>query len=57
MKLDVNSGTYEKVLMSHMAGVTRRIYSTGFIIGKYIFAIGGLSINGECLADILQMDI
>jgi len=42
--------------MSHMAGVTRRIYSTGFIIGKYVFAIGGLSVAGECLNDILQLD-
>ena len=57
MRLDIQTGSYEKVLMSHMAGVTRRIYSTGFMIGKYIFAIGGLSINGECLSDVLQMDI
>lgn len=56
MRLDLNSGSYEKIAMSHMAGVTRRIYSPGFIIGKYIFAIGGLGINGECLADILQLD-
>ena len=56
MRLDLNSGCYEKVMMSHMAGVQRRIYPTGFIIGKYVYAIGGLSINGECLADILQMD-
>ena len=56
MRLDLTSGYYEKVMMSHMAGVSRRIYPTGFIIGKYVYAIGGLSINGECLADILQMD-
>lgn len=39
-----------------MAGVARRIYATGFIISQFCFAIGGLSINGECLDDILQLD-
>ena len=56
MRLCLNTGKYEKVLMSHMAGVSRRIYSTGFIMSQYCFAIGGLSIEGECLNDILQMD-
>ena len=57
MRLDLNTGLYEKMIMSHMTGVSRRIYATGFIIGKYIFAIGGLSMNGNCLNDILQLDI
>lgn len=56
MCLDLGSGKYDKVMMSHMASVARRIYSTGFIIGQYFYAIGGLSINGACLDDILQMD-
>ena len=43
-------------MMSHMAQVSRRVYSTGFMISQYFFAIGGLSINGECLDDILMMD-
>ena len=57
MRLDLNSGLYEKMIMQNMTGVSRRIYSTGFIIGKYIFVIGGLSINGNCLNDILQLDV
>ena len=57
MRLDLNTGIYDKVVMSQMSIVTRRIYSTGFIMGRYIFAIAGLSINGECLNDILQLDI
>jgi hypothetical protein len=56
MKLCLHTGKYEKMMMSHMAGVARRIYSTGFIISQFCFAIGGLSINGECLADVLQLD-
>ena len=40
-------------MMQYMAGVPRRIYSTGFIISQYFFAIGGLSVEGNCLDDIL----
>ena len=43
--------------MSHMAGVARRIYPTGFMISQFFFAIGGLSIDGKCLNDILMMDV
>ena len=50
------TGKYEKVMMSHMASVARRIYSTGFMISQYFFAIGGLSVDGDCLNDILQLD-
>ena len=39
-----------------MAAVSRRIYTTSFMISQYFFSIGGLSINGECLNDILMLD-
>ena len=39
-----------------LAGVSRRIYSTGFILSKYIFLVGGLDVDGKCLREILMLD-
>ena len=47
---------YERVLVSRLAGVTRRIYTTGFIVSHYFFAIGGIDVNGQCLSEILRID-
>ena len=55
-KLCLHTGKHEKNLMSNMIGVARRIYSTGFIISQYFFAIGGISLEGKCLAEILMMN-
>ena len=55
-KLCLSTGKYDRVMISHMAQVARRIYTTSFMISQYFFAIGGLSINGECLDDILMLD-
>ena len=53
MRLDLRSGGYERVIIPQQAAVKSRIYSTGFMIGHYLFAIGGLGMNGECLDDII----
>ena len=57
VRLDLGTGIYDKVPMSGMGSIKRRIYSTGFIIGKYIFTIGGQSYDGKCLDEILQLDL
>lgn len=43
-------------MMSQMAGLSRRIYSTSFIISQFFFAIGGINVEGKCLAEIVVMD-
>ena len=32
MKLDLGTGKYEKLMMSHMAGIARRVYTTSLMI-------------------------
>ena len=56
MKLDLTTGKYEKMMMSHMAGVARRLYSCGFVISQFCFVIGGLSVDGNVLDDVLMLD-
>lgn len=42
--------------MSHMAGLSRRIYCASFIISQFFFAIGGINVEGKCLSEIVMMD-
>ena len=42
--------------MTKMTGISRRIFSAGFSISQYLFAIGGLGADGKVLGDILMLD-
>ena len=55
-KLCLKSGKYDRIYISNLAGVSRRIYCTGFILSKYIFLVGGLDVDGKCLREILMID-
>ena len=41
-KLELNTGKYEKLELLNNSAISRRIYSTGFIISQYFFIIGGI---------------
>ena len=55
-RLCLSTGKYERQMISHMMGLSRRIYCTSFIISQFIFAVGGLSVDGNCLSEILMID-
>lgn len=42
--------------MAAMSGVSRRMYSTGFMISQFMYVIGGMGMEGECLDDMLMLD-
>ena len=53
----MSSGKSQRVELSRSSSISRRIYTTGFIISQYLFAIGGLSVQGECLQEIVMMNV
>ena len=55
-KIELNTGLYERVELE-CGAIARRIYSTGFMISQYFFIMGGMSIDGVCLNDVLMFDI
>ena len=43
--------------LAKSSSISRRIYTCGFIISQYLYAIGGLSVQGECLQEIVMMNV
>ena len=56
-KIDLQSGQTQRVELARSSSISRRIYTCGFMISQYMYAIGGLSIQGECLQEIVMMNV
>ena len=48
-KVDLGTGRSNRVELSGSSRISRRMYTCGFIISQFLFAIGGISVQGDCL--------
>ena len=56
-KINLQTGKSNRVELSRSSSISRRMYTCGFIISQFMFAIGGISAQGECLSEIVMMNV
>ena len=56
-RFSLSSGNSSKIYCQNLSQLSRRMFSTGFLISQFFFSVGGISSSGETIPEITMIDL
>lgn len=56
-RIDLIQGSFQKMPLTNQSLLQKRTHACGFMVSEFFFAVGGFNVNGDCLGEIVMMDV